>query len=58
MQAHLAPRLPAYARPVFLRLVPSLAITETFKQKKQVCWREGLDPARIADPLYVDLGDG
>ena len=29
-------RCPAYARPLFLRLVPSLAVTETFKQKKQL----------------------
>ena len=57
-RAHLAARLPAYARPVFLRLVPSLAITETFKQKKQLLAQDGFDPARIADPLYADCGEG
>jgi fatty-acyl-CoA synthase len=56
LKVHLATRLPAYARPVFLRIVRSLAITETFKQKKQDLARGGFDP--IADPLYVDLGEG
>jgi fatty-acyl-CoA synthase len=58
LKTHLATRLPAYARPVFLRIVTSLAITETFKQKKQDLAQEGFDPARIADPLFVDFGEG
>jgi fatty-acyl-CoA synthase len=56
--AHMAARLPAYARPLFLRIVPSLAITETFKQKKQVLAQEGFDPVAITDPLYADCGQG
>jgi fatty-acyl-CoA synthase len=51
-------RLPAYARPLFLRIVPSLAITETFKQKKAVLAQDGFDPSTISDPLYVDCGNG
>ncbi len=54
LRADLATRLPDYARPVFLRLVPSLEVTETFKQKKQSLAAEGWDPTRIADPLWVD----
>ena len=54
----MALRLPAYARPVFLRIVDSLALTETFKQKKQLLAREGFDPSAIADPLFADCGDG
>jgi fatty-acyl-CoA synthase len=54
LRAHLAARLPDYARPVFLRLVAGLELTETFKQKKQALAAEGWDPARNADPLYVD----
>jgi fatty-acyl-CoA synthase len=55
---HLRTRLPAYARPVFVRLVQSLAMTETFKQKKQVLAGEGFDPSRITDALYCDTGAG
>ena len=58
LKSHLKARLPDYARPIFLRLVASLAATETFKQKKSELTREGFDPTRVADPLYVDLGDG
>jgi fatty-acyl-CoA synthase len=45
--------LPDYARPIFLRIRPSLDVTATFKHRKQDLIGEGFDPARIADPLYV-----
>ncbi len=53
--AHLAAKLalPAYARPVFLRLIPEMEITGTFKQRKVDLVRQGFDPHAIADPLYV-----
>jgi fatty-acyl-CoA synthase len=54
LRAHLAARLPPYARPVFLRLVASLEVTETFKQKKQALAADGWDPARVEGPLYVE----
>jgi fatty-acyl-CoA synthase len=57
-RAHCAARLPAYARPVFLRIVDSLAITATFKQKKQALARDRFDPAAIEGPLYADCGAG
>ncbi|MGZ5927272.1 MAG: long-chain-acyl-CoA synthetase [Rhizomicrobium sp.] len=57
-RAHMASRLPAYARPLFLRIVDSLAVTETFKQKKQLLAQQGFDPAVIADPLFADCGTG
>jgi fatty-acyl-CoA synthase len=57
-RAHVAIRLPAYARPVFLRIVDSLAITETFKQKKNALAQDGFDPAAISDPLFVEDGTG
>ena len=44
--------LPQYARPIFLRLSPSIEVTGTFKQRKVDLVREGLDPSTIADPLY------
>jgi fatty-acyl-CoA synthase len=53
-RAHLAAHLPDYARPVFLRLLPELDITATFKQKKFDLVRDGFDPGRIGDPLYFN----
>ncbi|MBI5132973.1 MAG: long-chain-acyl-CoA synthetase [Rhodopseudomonas palustris] len=50
---HLADRLPAYARPLFVRIRPALEITGTFKQKKQDLIDDGFDPDRVSDPLYV-----
>jgi fatty-acyl-CoA synthase len=47
-------RLPSYARPVFLRLLPSLAHTGTFKPQTRELRAAGFDPAAITDPLYVD----
>jgi fatty-acyl-CoA synthase len=46
--------LPAYARPLFIRIVPALEITGTFKLRKQDLAREGYDPRTVRDPLYVD----
>jgi fatty-acyl-CoA synthase len=53
-RADVAERLPAYARPVFLRLLTALEATGTFKPRKQDLVRAGFDPARIQDPLYFD----
>ncbi|QOG18452.1 MULTISPECIES: long-chain-acyl-CoA synthetase [Bradyrhizobium] len=53
LPAHLAERLPAYARPVFVRISRELDATETFKQKKGELAREGFDPAAISDPLFM-----
>jgi fatty-acyl-CoA synthase len=51
-RAHLSQCLPDYARPVFVRLVQSLDVTETFKLKKQSLAAEGWD-VRF-EPTYVD----
>ncbi len=47
-------RLPSFARPVFVRLLPALESTGTFKPRKQDLMRSGFDPAQVSDPLYVD----
>jgi fatty-acyl-CoA synthase len=57
-RAHAAIRLPAYARPLFLRIVDSLAVTETFKQKKHLLAQDGFNPHASGDALFVELGDG
>jgi fatty-acyl-CoA synthase len=53
LAAHLAQRLPAYARPVFIRISRELDATETFKQKKAELAREGFDPGAVSDPLFM-----
>ncbi len=52
---HLAAQLPAYAVPVFLRRVGEIETTATFKTRKHTLREEGVDPARVADPLLVLL---
>jgi fatty-acyl-CoA synthase len=47
-------RLPAYARPVFLRLIDTLQATGTFKPRKQELLTDGFDPSLVSDPLYFD----
>jgi len=46
--------LPAYARPLFIRVAPALAATDTFKTAIGQLAEEGFDPSRIGDPLYID----
>jgi fatty-acyl-CoA synthase len=52
LPARLKARLAPYARPLFLRLSPQIAVTTTFKQRKLDLVREGFDPSAIADPIY------
>ena len=54
LRAHLAERLPAYARPLFLRFRADLEMTSTFKPKKTQLVAEGFDPARTAEPVFFD----
>jgi fatty-acyl-CoA synthase len=49
--------LPAYARPVFLRLLPQIEITGTFKHRKIELVKEGFDPAAVSDPLFFLDGE-
>lgn len=46
-------RLPHYARPVFVRVSEKADMTSTFKHRKIDLQKEGYDPARFEDPLYV-----
>jgi len=52
--AFLRERLPAYARPVFLRFRTHFDITGTFKPRKMDLVSEGFDPARAPDPVFVE----
>ena len=51
-KAHVEKNLPAYARPIFLRLQPHIEVTGTFKHRKVELVKEGFDPRTIKDPLY------
>ncbi|XP_034934353.1 long-chain fatty acid transport protein 4-like [Chelonus insularis] len=49
--------LPAYARPIFLRIVNELEMTGTFKLKKINLQKEGFDPTKIQDKVYFRSGN-
>jgi fatty-acyl-CoA synthase len=51
---HLATHLPAYARPLFLRLQSKIETTTTFKPRKQDLIRDGFNPTVSADAIYYD----
>jgi fatty-acyl-CoA synthase len=52
LHRHLTERLPAYARPLFLRLCPQAELTGTFKYAKTDLVVHGFNPSQCADPLY------
>jgi fatty-acyl-CoA synthase len=51
---HLLLHLPAYARPVFLRLSNDVDLTGTFKYSRTELVREGFDPCATGDIIYFD----
>lgn len=53
LRSHVADRLPAYARPVFLRIVPAIEMTGTFRLRKADLAAQGFDPAQAGE-VYVD----
>jgi fatty-acyl-CoA synthase len=50
--ARLETALPPYAQPLFLRLIPRLETTGTFKPRKADLVADGFDPAKVPPPLY------
>lgn len=50
--------LPAYARPLFIRLLKKMPMTTTFKLKKVDLQNEGFDIHKIKDPVYYLHNDG
>jgi len=49
---HVRRELPAYAQPLFVRLLPALDTTGTFKIRKLDLVADGYDPAKIRSPLF------
>jgi len=52
LEAHVARELPAYAQPLFVRILPAIETTGTFKQRKVDLAADGFDPARSKTPVY------
>jgi fatty-acyl-CoA synthase len=46
-------RLPHYAAPVFIRVAKAADMTSTFKLRKLDLRRDGYDPERVRDPLFI-----
>jgi fatty-acyl-CoA synthase len=57
LRAYIDAQLPAYARPLFLRIRKEMEVTGTFKQKKVDLRRDGFDPSRTADDLFFNNPD-
>ncbi|MBN3294285.1 S27A6 protein, partial [Polypterus senegalus] len=49
---HVTQQLPVYARPRFVRVLESMEVTGTLKQKKFQLVKSGFNPSTISDPLY------
>jgi fatty-acyl-CoA synthase len=54
---HIDRALPAYARPLFLRLSQSIETTGTFKYRKADLVAAGFDPGRTKCPTYFRSPD-
>lgn len=53
LAAHCINNLPTYAVPLFIRLLPKIQVTGTFKHQKVALREEGAEPSVVKDPLYV-----
>jgi fatty-acyl-CoA synthase len=51
--AHVARELPAYAQPLFVRILPAMDTTGTFKVRKMDLVADGYDPAKVKGPLFL-----
>ena len=53
---HVEAKLPAYAQPVFVRLIKSAETTGTFKYRKADLVVDGFDPSKIDGSIYMRGG--
>ena len=53
---HAKARLPAYAVPLYLRLLSTIDSTGTFKHQKMRLRNEGIDVDKVNDPIYQLVG--
>ncbi|KAI9304887.1 hypothetical protein BJ944DRAFT_180932 [Cunninghamella echinulata] len=54
---YLRKKLPKYAIPVFIRFVPAMELTGTFKQQKVEFRNQGIDLTKISDQVYWLQGE-
>ena len=52
LSREMAKALPAYARPLFIRLVDVMDMTGTYKLRKVDYQKEAYDISRVKDPIY------
>eukprot|EP00971_Amphidinium_carterae_P100130 1980012-Amphidinium_carterae.1 len=51
--------LPTYAQPLFIRFLPDMEVTGTFKHAKVQLRDDGCDPNKVSDPLvWLDPATG
>lgn len=50
--SHVDAKLPAFARPLFIRITTEVDTTGTFKYRKLDLVEQGFNPAKITQPLY------
>src|SRR6185369_4733011 len=50
--AYVTRTLPAYARPLFVRVAAQVDVTGNFKNRKVRLQEEGFDPGRVSDALW------
>lgn len=54
LRDYVVAELPAYARPIFLRMQPEIETTGTFKYRKVDLVKEGFDPSKTPDAIWFD----
>ena len=54
LRGFIARELPAYARPIFIRIQPAIETTGTFKYRKVDLVRDGFDPHKCEHEIWFD----
>jgi fatty-acyl-CoA synthase len=49
---HVVQELPSFAQPLFVRILPAMETTGTFKMRKMDLVADGYDPAKVRGPLF------
>jgi fatty-acyl-CoA synthase len=52
LSEHVGRELPGFAQPLFVRILPAIETTGTFKMRKMDLVADGYDPGKVRGPLY------